>query len=79
VRIFESVLGITLANGEVLRQAILSAAENSDDAEPLGNNGHGEVYILVSSRNTERGCDGSNRVDYPSSRRLPRLITYYIL
>jgi uncharacterized protein DUF6883 len=31
-RVFESVLGITLANGEVLRQAILSAAENSYDA-----------------------------------------------
>jgi hypothetical protein len=40
-RVFESVLGITLANDDVLRQAILSAAENSDDAEPLGNTGHG--------------------------------------
>ena len=45
-RVFESVLGITLANDDVLCQAILSAAENSNDAEPLGNNGHGEVYIL---------------------------------
>jgi hypothetical protein len=35
-RLFESVLGITLANIGVLRQAILSAAENSEDVEPLG-------------------------------------------
>ena len=46
---------ITLANGEVLRQAILSAAENSDDAESLGNNGHGEVYILRFPVETRRG------------------------
>jgi hypothetical protein len=46
---------IALANGEVLRQAILSAAENSDDAEPLGNNGHGEVYILRFPVETRRG------------------------
>jgi hypothetical protein len=38
-RVFESVLGITVANREVLRQAILSAAEISDEAEPLGYNG----------------------------------------
>ena len=42
-RVFESVLGITLANQEVLRHAILSAAENSDQAELLGDNGHGKV------------------------------------
>jgi hypothetical protein len=49
-RVFESVLGITLSNPEVLRQTILSAAENSDEAEPLGNNGHGEVYVLRITR-----------------------------
>ena len=38
-RLFESALGITLANTAVLRQAILSAAENSADAEPFGNTG----------------------------------------
>ena len=38
-RVFESALGVTLANGDVLRHAIHSAAENSDDAESLGNNG----------------------------------------
>ena len=79
-RVFESVLGITLTNDDVLRQAILSAAENSDDAEPLGNNGHGEVYILRFPVETQRGRamvltvwiirDGED---------FPRLITCYIL
>ena len=35
-RVFESVLGITLANWEVLRHAILSATKNSDKAEHSG-------------------------------------------
>lgn len=45
-RVFEAVLGITLANADVLRSAVLSAAEDSDEAEFLGSNGHGEIYIL---------------------------------
>lgn len=45
-RVFESVLGITLANRDVLREAILSSAKDSDKAEALGNNGHGDVYVL---------------------------------
>jgi hypothetical protein len=39
----------------VLCQAILSAADNSDDAEPLGNNGHGEIYILRFPLQTQKG------------------------
>ena len=31
-RLFESALGITLADASVLRRAILSAAENAEDA-----------------------------------------------
>ena len=76
-RVFGSVLGITLANREVLRQAILSAAETSDEAEPLGDNGHGEVYVLRFPLETRRGRatvwiirDGED---------FPRLITCYIL
>jgi hypothetical protein len=79
-RVFESVLGITLANREVLRQAVLSAAENSNEAEPLGNNGHGEIYVLRFVLATRRGQatvltawivrDGED---------FPRLITCYIL
>ncbi len=45
-RVFESVLGITLDNREILREAIVTAAANSDDAEPRGDNGHGELYVL---------------------------------
>jgi len=45
-RVFESVLGITLSNQNVLRQAILAAAANSDQAEAVGDNGHGIVYLL---------------------------------
>jgi hypothetical protein len=53
------------------RQAILSAAENSEDAEPFGNNRHGELYVLrFSVRNRERERDGSDGVDGPRRRRL---------
>lgn len=40
------MLGITLRNQELLREAILAAAANSDDAQALGDNGHGMVYVL---------------------------------
>ena len=46
-RVFDSVLGITLANADVLRHALLDAAANSDHVEPRGDNGFGEVYVLV--------------------------------
>ena len=45
-RVFESTLGITLNNQEVLREAILEAAANSDEANAIGDNGHGMVYVL---------------------------------
>ena len=45
-RVFESMLGITRSNRHVLREAILAAAMNSDEAEALGDNGHGTVYVL---------------------------------
>ncbi len=54
-RVFESALGITLANRELLRQAILSAAANSDQAEPRGDNGHGAVYSLQFPVETPKG------------------------
>ena len=54
-RVFESVLGINLTNGDVLRQAILSAAENSNGAEPIGNNGHGEIFALRFRLETQQG------------------------
>lgn len=54
-RLFESVLGITHTNREVLRHAILAAARDSNQAEELGDNGHGEVYVLRFSLETEKG------------------------
>ena len=79
-RVFESALGLTLANVDVLHQAIHSAAETSDDAEPLGNNGHGEIYVLRFPLKTQKGSatvltmwivrDGED---------FPRLITCYIV
>lgn len=79
-RLFESVLGITLANREVLRHAILSAAENSDEAEPLGNNGHGEVYVLRFPLETQRGRATVLTVwIIRDGEDFPRLITCYIL
>ena len=54
-RVLESVLGITLINRAVLRDAILSAASSSDDAEVLGDNGPGHVYVLRFPLVTLRG------------------------
>lgn len=45
-RVFESVLGITSSNEDVLRDAILAAAVNSEEAEVIGDNGYGMVYLL---------------------------------
>ncbi|MBI3798310.1 MAG: hypothetical protein HY268_15270 [Deltaproteobacteria bacterium] len=45
-RVFESVLGITLANADILRSALPDAATDSDQVEPRGDNGFGEVYVL---------------------------------
>jgi hypothetical protein len=77
-RVFESSLGITLANGDVLRQAILSAAGNSDDAEALGNNG--EIYILRVRLETQKGSATVMTVwIIRDAEDFPRLITCYIL
>lgn len=54
-RVFESVLGITLANRKILKDAILAAASNSDQAEELGDNGYGLVYVLRFPLKTDRG------------------------
>ncbi len=79
-RVFESILDITLVKSDVLRQAMLSAAKNSDDAEPLGNNGHGEVYILRFLLETEKGNAPVLSVwIIRDGEDFPRLITCYIL
>ena len=45
-RVFESMLGITRGNQQVLREAILAATVNSEEVEALGDNGYGAVYVL---------------------------------
>ena len=54
-RVFASVLRISLANRDILRRAILSAAKNSDQAESRGNNGHGEGFVLRFPLATAKG------------------------
>ena len=79
-RVFDSTLGITSANQEVLRRAILRAAENSDEAEPLGNNGHGDVYILRFPLATARGRATVLTVwIIRNGEDFPRLVSCYIV
>ena len=54
-RVFESALGITLANPSPLRQAILAAAATSDEVQARGDNGYGSVYVLRFSLQTAKG------------------------
>jgi hypothetical protein len=54
-RVFASALGITLANRHILRQAILVAASDSDEAEARGDNGHGQVFVIRFVLSTEQG------------------------
>jgi hypothetical protein len=78
-RVFESVLGITLANREVLREAILFAAAHSDEAERLGDNGYGMVYGLRFPLGTTKGQAMVLAVWIIRHQEdFPRLITCYI-
>ena len=54
-RVFKAVLGITPVNADVLRQALLRAAADSDQVQTKGDNGFGEVYALSFSLTTEKG------------------------
>lgn len=54
-RVFESVLGITLASQNLLAEALRQAAESSDQAVSLGDNGFGETFALRLSVTTSAG------------------------
>jgi len=54
-RVFESALGITLANRKVLSRALFAAAKSSNDVVAFGDNGFGETYVLRFRLTTERG------------------------
>jgi hypothetical protein len=79
-RVFDSVLGVSLANQGVLRQAILEAAATSEEVESHGDNGHGMVYTLRFPMGTTKGS--ATVVTAWIVRRgedFPRLTTCYIL
>ena len=79
-RVFESVLGVSLTNRDLLREAILRAAAISDDVEGRGDEGHGTVYSLRFPMRTTKGT--ATVVTAWIVRRgedFPRLTTCYIL
>lgn len=54
-RVFESTVGVTLANADVLRRALLEAAATSDLAESQGDHGYGELFVLKFPCSTAKG------------------------
>ena len=79
-RIFDSALGITRANVEVLRAAIQSAAASSDEAEARGDNGFGEVFNLRFVMTTDRGsATVLTSWIVLHNQNFPRLTTCYIV
>lgn len=79
-RVFESVLGITMVNSETLALALKSVVSSSDQAEFRGNNGHGDVYVLTFSLETERGkATVLSSWIIRDGEDFPRLVTCYIL
>ena len=79
-RVFESVLGITLANADVLRHALLNATVNSDQVEPRGDNGFGEVYVLRFPLTTTKGtATVLSAWIIRHGEDFPRLTTCYII
>ena len=54
-RVFESVLGISLANADVLRDALREAARLSDTVVCKGDNGFGEMFVLRFPLRTDKG------------------------
>jgi hypothetical protein len=79
-RVFESVLGITLANADVLRTALLHAAANSEDAIHNRNNGYGDLYELRFSLVTPKAtATVLSAWIIRTGEDFPRLITCFIL
>jgi len=54
-RVFQSALGITLANAEVLGDALLEACASSENAVAQGDHGFGELYELRFELTTRKG------------------------
>ena len=54
-RVFQAALGITRANADILRQALLHAAATSDRTEDRGDNGFGHEFVLRFPLSTSTG------------------------
>ena len=79
-RVFESVLGITAGNDDVLRRALLDAAAASDQAEAQGDSGFGDIYILRFPLSTAKGTGTVLSVwIVRHGEDFPRLATCYIV
>jgi len=78
-RVFESVLGITLTNADLLRSALRNAAASSTLAVHRGNNGFGDVYSLTLPVATDKGAATVLSVwIIRQGERFPRLVTCFI-
>jgi hypothetical protein len=78
--VFESALGINVGNAHLLRTALLAAVAASDTAEPRGDNGFGDVYVLRLPLRTERGTAtvlSAWIIRYDED--FPRLTTCYLI
>jgi hypothetical protein len=78
--VFDSALGITLQNADVLRKALLNAAASSDAAVARGDNGFGAIYELRFPVETDEG----NAIVLTGwiilhTEDFPRLTTCYII
>ena len=79
-RVFESRLGITAANADVLRRALLEGAVTSDEVEAQGDSGFGATYILQFPLTTTKGTGTVLSVwIIRHGEDFPRLTTCYIV
>jgi len=79
-RMFESTLGITLANAQILRLALLEAALRSDSAEARGDNGFGRVFVMRFPLTTGKGtATVMSAWIIRHGEDFPRLTTCYIV
>ena len=79
-RVFESVLGITAGNADVLRRALLDAAVAADQVEARGDSGFGDIYILRFPLSTTEGTGTVLSVwIVRHGEDFPRLATSYIV
>ena len=79
-RVFQSALGITLADAGALREALRQAAADSENATHRGHNGFGEVYELRFPLTTLKGTAIIlSAWIVRQDEDFPRLVTCFIL